>query len=81
MPYIDEKARERLKRDDSPKAHNPGDLNYLITKMLLNYIEDRGMSYKVINDVIGVLECAKMELYRRHAVPYENAKMAQNGDV
>jgi hypothetical protein len=31
--------------------------------------------------MIGVLECAKLELYRRVAAPYEDAKCEDNGDV
>jgi len=30
---------------------------------------------------VGVLECAKMELYRRVAAPYEDKKKEENGDV
>jgi len=32
-------------------------------------------------DAIGALECAKLELYRRVAAPYEDTKIAENGDV
>ena len=31
--------------------------------------------------LIGVLECAKLELYRRVAAPYEDDKIDENGDV
>ena len=37
--------------------------------------------YSKINALIGVLECAKLELYRRVAAPYENDKIDENGDV
>jgi len=40
-----------------------------------------GLSYTQINAVIGVLECAKMELYRRIAAPYEDKKSRESGDV
>ena len=59
----------------------PGDLNYLITRMILRYQEQRGLSYKTINDIVGALEGAKQEYYRRVAIPYENIKIAQNGDA
>ena len=39
------------------------------------------VEYARINELIGVLECAKLELYRRIAVPYEDTKIAENGDV
>jgi len=35
----------------------------------------------LINAIIGALECAKLELYRRVAAPYEDDKIAENGDV
>ena len=31
--------------------------------------------------MVGVLECAKLELYRRMAAPYEDEKIEDNGDV
>ena len=31
--------------------------------------------------LVGVLDCVKMELYRRAAVAYEEQKMKENGDV
>ena len=58
-----------------------GVLNYAITRICLNYIARKGLSYRNINEVIGVLECAKQEFYRRVAVPYEEKKKKENGDV
>jgi hypothetical protein len=40
-----------------------------------------GKNYKHINEIIGVLECAKQEFYRRVAAPYEDTKIQENGDV
>lgn len=57
-----------------------GDLNYIITKITRLYLK-KDFNYKKINDVIGVLECAKLELYRRVALPYEDLKIKENGDV
>ena len=87
MPYITKKRRGELSevttllRDDingNPKSS--GDLNYLITSMLDEYLSGN-TSYSTINEVIGVLECCKLELYRRIAVPYENKKLEENGEV
>jgi hypothetical protein len=63
------------------KPHTPGELNYLITTMLIEYLHARGKSYQTINDILGALEGAKLEFYRRVAVPYETEKCKQNGDV
>jgi hypothetical protein len=37
--------------------------------------------YAHLNEAIGVLECAKLELYRRIAAPYEDRKMGETGEV
>lgn len=77
MPYIDRLSRVDL-NERAPDL--PGELNYLISKMINSYLQDR-VSYTSINEVIGVLECAKLELYRRIAAPYEDKKLKANGDV
>jgi hypothetical protein len=85
MPYIDKEARERLRKNAEngigafPKT--PGELNYVITRQVIEYVSMAGLSYTSINDAIGVLECAKLELYRRVAGKYEDQKIAKNGDV
>ena len=38
-------------------------------------------SYSKIAMITGVLENVKQEYYRRIAVPYEENKKAQNGDI
>jgi hypothetical protein len=79
------------------KAKAVGILNYTISKLLhLTFIrlsnfdyaselKEGGkllpLSYADYNSIIGVLECAKLEIYRRTAAPYEDEKIEQNGDV
>ena len=58
-----------------------GDLNYTITRLVHEYQKKFGEKYQVYNDIVGVLECAKLELYRRKIAPYEDLKADQNGDV
>lgn len=79
MPYI-KNSREMLK-DRVMKPHSAGDLNFLITSEIDEYLSYKGLCYDHINEVIGVLECAKLELYRRIAAPYEDQKIEENGDV
>lgn len=82
MPYIEQDDRKYL--DDKIAnivLQSPGELNYIITKLLDRYIAVNKKNYKVLNETIGVLECAKLELYRRIAAPYEDEKIKQNGDV
>ena len=78
MPYIPSYRREQLKKDAPNCA---GDLNYLITDIVNKYINAEGLSYQAINNVIGALEGAKLEFYRRVAAPYEDKKINMNGDV
>lgn len=59
----------------------PGDLNYFFTSFAKGYTDRNGLSYQTINDVVGALEGAKLEFYRRIAVPYEEGKIKENGDV
>lgn len=79
MPYIRQGDR-RFVEEFGPRG--PGELNYLITKLCVQYIEEGGgLTYARGNEVIGVLECAKQEFYRRALAPYEDAKATANGDV
>lgn len=81
MPYINERARWEVDCCGM-NCMNTGELNYKITQLLDNYIARHGgVKYQLINDVLGVLECAKLELYRRIAAPYEDKKIQENGDV
>lgn len=83
MPYIKKDDRNRICTADfyEDEVNTPGELNYLITTFLIDYVKKKGLSYTTINEVVGVLDCAKAEFYRRVAVPYENEKIAENGDV
>lgn len=75
MPYIIQERREAL------KAESAGDLNYLLTLVLKEYLTTKGESYQTYNDMLGALEGAKLELYRRKVAPYEDLKIVENGDV
>lgn len=77
MPYIKKERRNFLL--DSP-AENPGDLNYIISECIQDYWVEH-QNYQAINDIIGALEGAKLEFYRRVAAPYEDQKIKENGDV
>lgn len=79
MPYIDQEARNRLVAGGSPET--VGELNYFVTVLLLDYLWRKGWSYTTYNEVVGVLECAKLEMYRRRVAPYEDTKCTINGDV
>jgi len=79
MPYI--KEDERFPDSCFSECDNVGELNYSFSKIINKYLNEKGLKYQHINDVIGALECCKLELYRRIAVPYEDVKIKENGDV
>lgn len=78
MPYIQQDARYFIINGGEPGT--AGELNYAITMLLRRYY-DAGPSYSRANDVLGALEGAKLEFYRRVVAPYEDKKIAANGDV
>lgn len=79
MPYIKEYLRDEIENGSIPV--DAGQLNYVITSLCNLYLAEIGKTYSTINEVIGVLECAKLEMYRRIAAPYEDEKCKENGDV
>lgn len=89
MPYIKKDRRLAIATSDEggecilAEAHvqDAGELNFAITTLCLDYERFYGRSYKVFNEIIGALECAKLEMYRRMIAPYEDMKVVENGDV
>lgn len=79
MPYITEEDRQAIADGHYPT--NAGQLNYLLALEVDQYIEDNGLSYQTLNDIAGVLSCLDKEIYRRITVPYEDIKIATNGEV
>ncbi len=87
MPYIKDAKRTKYNKllgqlveilKALPSEEVDGELNYIITKLLK---EIYPLKYFHINKAIGVLECAKLEYYRRVAAPYEDSKIKDSGDV
>jgi hypothetical protein len=79
MPYIKQERREAIASGDAPK--DAGELNFALTSIVDKYLQNKGLRYAHINEVVGALECAKLELYRRIAIPYEDQKIKESGDV
>ena len=78
MPYITQLDRGAL-TERPPEV--PGELNYLISALCSRFAELHGPSYTTYNEIVGVLECAKLEFYRRLVAAYEERKRIENGDV
>jgi hypothetical protein len=92
MPYIKQAERTRLDKLLAPfkpqntlvQIKNAGELNYIYTKLALQYVKDRSFrksKYLVFCMVMGTFICAALEFYRRWVVPYEDLKITENGDV
>ena len=76
MPYISPEARESARPDSS----DVGGLTYLFYKLCLDALPE-SPRYRDMHAVIGALEAAKLEFYRRQVAPYEDVKIRENGDV
>jgi len=89
MPYIVQEKRKILDpaiqqlvesfRELNDDRNFAGNLNYVITKLF--YSLHPAPNYQRFNDIIGALECCKLELYRKKAAPYEDIKERENGPV
>lgn len=77
MPYIHKQFRESA----SKHPIGSGELNFKITTIILDYLDKSGHNYSVMNEIVGALENAKTEFYRRVVAPYEDGKIIENGDV
>lgn len=87
MPYVTDDARYEL-RTGQRAPETSGELNYWITAACTNYLNTLAtldnadeLRYEHVNTVVGALECAKQEIYRRVASPLEMIKCSDNGDV
>lgn len=88
MPYIKKQEREKFAKvlqefSELQKNTNlsSGDMNYLLTSILLEFSKKNQVNYAKYNEIIGVLECCKLEFYRKIITPYEKQKISENGSL
>lgn len=89
MPYVNKEAKERMAEnllgaDDHfyPDPKNIGELNFVITSIVTEYMERQPkFNYETLNGVYGAMQLAAAEFKRRLIDPYEDTKIAENGDV
>ena len=91
MPYIKEEDRIQFADatndiidsilEETSETSRAGMLNYVISRIIAELLDAEGLTYNRLNTYMGVLECAKQELYRRVASDFEDEKMKANGDV
>jgi len=92
MPYIKEEHRKLLdpiindlKRDivnitlDDESVNLECVINYTLTKLLSMMYSAK--TYDEINDVIGMLECCKLEYYRKVAATINDQSEYDQGEI
>lgn len=92
MPYITKNYREELEplidalaakvkeiHAANPQQTRDGLLNFSFTEIIGAVFPNA--RYTDMNEVVGMLECCKLEYYRKVASPYEDKKEAENGKV
>lgn len=81
MPYVVPEIREGLRPDPLHVARNPGELQFQVACLVDDFVTEAGLRYATCNDVLGALDGASREFYRRIVAPYEDKKIVDNGDV
>lgn len=92
MPYIKQEYRNELDNliddfakkvkeihKDNPAQTRDGLLNYSLTRLFNQVYADA--RYHDFNELIGMLECCKLEYYRKYIADYEDLKENENGKV
>jgi hypothetical protein len=91
MPYITQDRRTVIDYNidalivtlkSLPKGPAAGDLNYTISRLLLEVFDIiEQPKYQKFNDIVGLLDNVKHEIQRRWQDPYEQEKAHENGDI
>lgn len=87
MPYIKRSKRKfwdniihQIEIENNYIDYEAGELNYFISRLLWRQFYGN-KSYQKANELMGLLECIKQEMYRRVVGPYEDVKIQENSDV
>lgn len=84
MPYITKDRREvfdKYLEKMAKEVETEGELNYCIYKLATFVTSRRGESYANLAMCSSAMEHAKLEWYRKRLAPYEDVKIAENGDI
>ena len=79
MPYLTSDAKTDLAKRGHPRG--AGELNFVLCQVMVEYYNNNGQNYQAHNDILGALEGARLEWFRRVLCPYEDVKRVENGDV
>lgn len=81
MPYIPQLDRVALTPVSERVPTSTGELNFQISLLLESYIRHNGKSYGTCSSAVAACQDAADEFKRRVLAPYEDSKIAENGDV
>ena len=86
MPYIKPVRKEVLQplvERLAERCYTAGDFTYVIYALAKAVLKPGifGKDYTNLSGIVGCMECAKTEFYRRIVTPYEDQKIKENGDV
>jgi len=84
VPYIPREDRKKFQYEIAALGNqikSEGELNFVITSLCHLFLSRLALSYASLNTVTGVLESVKLEFFRRVVTPYEDSKIAVNGDL
>jgi hypothetical protein len=89
MPYIPKQSRPKfndlvdamVEKISSEEMSKAGELNYIITTLLMKFMKREGKRYHYYNMIAGVLTEVDKEIYRRFTAPYEDEKIESEGDL
>jgi hypothetical protein len=85
MPYIAPENRQDFEAIKETLEIYPiesaGEIQYLIALIIKEFMKGKPKRYATMNDVMGALNGANLEFYRRHVAPYEDECIERNGDI
>jgi len=85
MPYItqNDRANYAILEDfiKHKKIDTKGDLEYLVTLLMKQYMSTREFRYSDLHDVVYAVQHASDEYRRRHLDKREDEAKRKNGDV
>jgi hypothetical protein len=85
MPYIRQEDRKQFEDLENEIIKNApstaGELQYLIAVLIREMFEGSDKRYQDCNNILGALNGANLEFYRRTVAPYEDICIDLHGDV
>lgn len=84
MPYLPQAIKDTI---ELPYVRDDGQLTYVIDRMAEELLAEKcgydwdNLSYSMIAQIVGDIDCAKFEFQRRILALYEDRKIIENGDV